>query len=97
MPFSIIQQVILFKYRPAYFERAAVCYVAMIRCRVRFIVKVLSPRDGGWIRMFGYFKTYADALQCVNLFMPMMNLAGDYDNFQIKKTVCFFPIATTSP
>ena len=63
----------------------------MIRCRVRFIVKVLSPRDGAWTRMFGYVKTYADALQCVNLFMPMMNLAGDYDNFQIRKQFVSFP------
>jgi hypothetical protein len=52
--------------------RAASRGHVMIRCRIRYIVKVLSPRDGGWARIPASFKYRADALECVQIFMPLI-------------------------
>ena len=57
--------------------------------RYAFIVKALSPRDGGWVRVGGYFKTEEDGSQFYCLFFPLMVLSGDYITVVVERTIVF--------
>ena len=61
----------------------------MLRARYVWIVIALSPRDGGWVRMFGKFRTENDAWRAVHWFLPLMELAGDYVSVDVVKTISF--------
>ena len=55
----------------------------------RWIVLAWSPRDGGWVRNFGYFKTEQDAWDCITQFLVLIQLHGDIEGFQVKRTIRF--------
>jgi hypothetical protein len=57
--------------------------------RYAFIVKTLSPRDGGWVRLGGYYQTEVDAWQFYCLFSPLMVLSGDYITVVVERTIVF--------
>ena len=57
--------------------------------RYRFIVRVLSPRDGGWVRVLGHFRTEAAAWEGIFLFWDMLQLAGDYVAVEVVRTIKF--------
>ena len=60
----------------------------MVHARFCYIVKAYSPRDGGWIRVSGTFRTEALAKQGLAFFRPaMMAPADDWVRTQIVKTV----------
>ena len=61
----------------------------MISARYRYVVLADSPRDGGWVRVFGYFKNVESAEEAIGLFMPLMVLSGDYRRLRIVKTIVF--------
>ena len=61
----------------------------MVSARYRYIVFALSPRDGGWVRVFQPFKSENDALTAVELLLPLIQLSDDYDDIQIVKTIVF--------
>ena len=54
-----------------------------------WIVRAWSPRNGGWIRLFGYFKTEQQALDCIELFLPMLELHGDIEALEVMQTIRF--------
>ena len=54
-----------------------------------WIVKAFSPRDGGWVRMFGAFRSEEAAWTAVTLFWDMMVRAGDYQTIKVVKTIAF--------
>ena len=55
----------------------------------RWIVLAWSPRDGGWVHNFGYFKTEQDAWDCITQFQVLIQLHGDIEGFQVKRTIRF--------
>ena len=67
--------------------------------RYAFIVKALSPRDGGWVRMgcYGaggeggsfYFQIEEDGWQYVCMLFPLMVLHGDYTTVTVERTIVF--------
>ena len=57
--------------------------------RYAFIVKALSPRDGGWVRWHGYWKTQEDAWEHVQLLWPLIVLSRDYANVTVQRTIVF--------
>ena len=57
--------------------------------RFAFIVKVLSPRDGGWVRLGGYYQTEEDGWKFYCLFSPLMVLSGDYITVVVERTIVF--------
>ena len=62
------------------------------RARYRYIVEVNSPRDGGWVRWFGTFKSEAEADYCLQMFMPLALAAREFPlGMRVRKIVVFFP------
>ena len=57
--------------------------------RYRWIILAWSPRDGGLVRIFGYFKTEPDAWDCITQFQVLIQLHGDYEGFQVKRIIRF--------
>ena len=55
----------------------------------RWIIRAWSPRDGGWVRTFGYFKTEQDAWDCISHFLLLIQLHGDIEEFHVKRTIRF--------
>ena len=63
-----------------------------IRARYRFIVEVNSPRDGGWVRWFGGFKSEAEAYHCFQMLMTLALAAGEFPlGMRVRKIVIFLP------
>ena len=63
--------------------------LSSIMPRYAFIVKALSPRDGGWVRVGGYFKTEEDGWQFYCLFFWLMVLSDDYITVDVQRTIVF--------
>ncbi len=59
--------------------------------RYTWIVRAYSPRDGGWVRLFGYFPSAAMAGEASVLFAPlyMQDDACDYEGIEVKRTIRF--------
>ena len=57
--------------------------------RYTWIVRAWSWRDGGWIRLFGYFTTEQLARDCIDLFLPMLGLHGDMEALEVVRTIRF--------
>ena len=57
--------------------------------RYTWIVRAWSSRDGGWIRLFGYFTTEQLARDCIDLFLPMLGLHGDMEALEVVRTIRF--------
>jgi len=57
--------------------------------RYAFIVKALSPRDGGWVRLGGYYQTEEDGWQFYCLFFPLMVSSCDYTAVTVERTIVF--------
>jgi hypothetical protein len=57
--------------------------------RYAFIVKALSPRDGGWVRVGGYFQTEEDGWQFYCQFFFLMVLSDDYITVDVQRTIVF--------
>ena len=54
-----------------------------------WVVLVLSPRDGGWVRHGGHFRTEEAGWQYMEVFWNMLVMAGDYVTLDVKKTISF--------
>ena len=52
-------------------------------------VRALCPRDGGWVRVFHYFRSQQHAWQLVQLMWDMMVMAGDYVTVDVFRTIKF--------
>ena len=59
------------------------------------IVKALSSRDGGWVRLGGYWPTKESAWQFVGLFLALQVLSGDYVTVNVQRTIVFGPLSFT--
>ena len=57
--------------------------------RYAFIVKGLSPRDEGWVRLGGYLRTEELGWKFVCWFFPMLVVGGDYVTITVKRTIVF--------
>ena len=68
-------------------EEACSRYCKM--AQVVFVVRALSPRDGGWKRVFRQFRTGEEAWLAVTQFWPLMVLSGDYVTVEVLRTVSF--------
>ena len=68
-------------------QRAGVCSRRMPH--YVWIVRAHSPRDGGWVRVLGRWRSQADAVAAVGLFIPMMAATGDYGEVEVRKTISF--------
>ena len=55
----------------------------------RYIIKAWSPRDGGWVRLCGYFKTEQDAWDLIDVLIPLLQLHGDIEGFNVVRTIRF--------
>ena len=51
-----------------------------------YIIKAWSPRDGGWMRLFGYFKTEQDAWDVIYFLTPFIL---DFEGFNVVRTIKF--------
>ena len=69
------------------------------RCRYRFALYALSPRDGGWVRwgIVRHFKTEALCWDCVFLMRPLWELADDYRGFKVVRTITFHSCKSGKP
>ena len=56
-----------------------------------FIIKALSPRDGGWVRFLpdSNFKSEEIAWEAIQIFWHMMVVAGDYVTVDVVRTIAF--------
>ncbi len=52
-----------------------------------YVVRALSPRDGGWVRWSGYHKSEEQAWKIIILLWDMRVMAGDYTTLEVKKTI----------
>ena len=52
-----------------------------------YIIKAWSPRDGGWMRLFGYFKTEQDAWDVIYFLTPFIL---DFEGFNVVQTIKFW-------
>ena len=68
-------------------QRAGVCSRRMPH--YVWIVRAHSPRDGGWVRVLGSWRSEALAVAALGLFTPMMAATGDYGEVEVRKTICF--------
>ena len=67
--------------------------------RYAFIVKALSPRDEGWVRLgsYGaggeggsfYFQTEGEGWQFLCMLWPLMVDSGDYLTVTVERTIVF--------
>ena len=57
--------------------------------RYVWVVRALSPRDGGWVRMGEYFPTEQAGWEYIELFWVMFVLAGDYITLDVVRTIRF--------
>ena len=61
-----------------------------VMARYIWVVRALSPRDGGWVRCIGkWFKSEEDAWEMVLQFWPLMVNAGNYVTIEVVKTIAF--------
>ena len=57
--------------------------------RFAWVIKALSPRDGGWVHVFGDFKNEEMAWTAIQMFCDLMVAAGDYVTINVVKTIRF--------
>jgi hypothetical protein len=57
--------------------------------RYIFVVLAYIPRDGGWVRHFGRFRSAEEAWRCIILFWDLTVLAGDVWTYDVVRTVAF--------
>jgi len=56
--------------------------------RYIFIVRALSPRDGGWVRLFfGRYFRMEDGWKSVILMWDLMVGSGDYTTVDVVRTI----------
>ena len=65
-----------------------VLFVAAMRARRVFIVRALSPRDGGWVRLFEYFPTEEMAWEAVERFWGLL-IGENYITIDVRRTIQF--------
>ena len=58
--------------------------------RYVFVVRALSPHDGGWVRCFGVFRREEDAWMLITASWGMMVSAGDYQTIEVVRTIRFY-------
>ena len=58
--------------------------------RLVWIVLAYSPRDGGWVRMGGHFRSRETGWQFVELMWELMIHAGYYETVDVKKTIALY-------
>ena len=63
-------------------------------CRFVYVVRALSPRDGGWVRWTGHWKDEEAAWTFVTLTWPLLVLADDYVTVEVVKTIAFSQVDT---
>ena len=73
------------------------CHSGSSRCRYRFAMYALSPRDGGWVRWAPRFKTEAPCWDCVFLMRLLWELADDYRGFKVVRTITFQKFKSWKP
>ncbi len=54
-----------------------------------YVVYAESPRDGGFVRIFGHFQTEKLAWEAVEFVWDLMVLAGDYIGVEVRRTIAF--------
>ena len=57
--------------------------------RYAWVAKAYSPHDGGWVRIFGNFKTEELAWEAVHLFWETLVTHGDHKTIEVIKTIKF--------
>ncbi len=57
--------------------------------RYVWIVRAFSPRDGGWVRVFGSFRSEQLAWNAIEFFWEMIVESGDYESLEVKRTISF--------
>ena len=57
--------------------------------RYTFIVKALSPRDGGWVRVHGHFDNAEDAWGFIVAIWPLIADSSDYVAVKVVRTIAF--------
>ena len=57
--------------------------------RFVWVVRALSPVEGGWIRNFGHFHSEEDAWKMVLFFWPLIVSDSDVITFEVVKTIAF--------
>ena len=57
--------------------------------RMVWIIRALSPRDGGWVRCFGRFPSQELAWGLVEFMWEMIVNAGDYETIEVVRTIAF--------
>ena len=50
-------------------------------------VQAFSPRDGGWVRWFGHFRSEEMAWLMVTMLWEMIVDAGDYETIEVRRTL----------
>ena len=49
--------------------------------------QAFSPRDGGWVRWFGHFRSEEMAWLMVTKLWEMIVDAGDYETIEVRRTL----------
>ena len=62
-----------------------------IKARFRYTVLGYSNHFDRWVRIFGQFVCYKDALEWVQLLFPSMVQTGDNGGVKIRKLIVFNP------
>jgi hypothetical protein len=57
--------------------------------RYVFVVRALSPRDGGWVRIGGHCPSERLALEFIELFWGLLVDHGDFVAVEIVRTIAF--------
>jgi len=64
-----------------------------LMARFVWVIKALSPRDGGWVRWacggMGHFETEEDAWRFVIAMWGVAVAAGDYETMDVVRTIAF--------
>ena len=58
-----------------------------------YVVKGWSPRDGGWVRLFGYFRKEQDARDFIGFMFPLLEEHKDIEGVNVIRTIRFKAIA----
>ena len=54
-----------------------------------YVVKGWSPRDGGWVRLLGYFRKEQDAWDFIDFMFPLLEERKDIEGVNVIRTIRF--------
>ena len=54
-----------------------------------WIVKALPAGEDEWVRLFKHFRQEEEAWLAILVLAPLFEVAGDYDQLQVVRTVAF--------